>query len=335
MAGILEIRRGSSGISLADGEFYLNKGINAVQIGSGSSVLTLVPLNKSISGDIILNGNIYANNLTGSGALSTTITATGNVGGINSGDSFGSGTDFTTLWQDLLAPYVSSSMSNLTLYNGASPLSSADREVGSNFIFNIYQLNSTTDSNGAYAINASVTMSGATNGTNRTDSIGTLAATKTANLGSTVTPSRNTVGNITFTINARTPDNTKNITPLVLNYGFKFRNILAASATDVTDNTSAQTVYNTSVDSELTDSVAWTADCTNDNADTTKFTYIIYPSTYPDLTTISKGLSDVRTAFTNVGTYTITNGSSVSTTYKIYKSTQPGAYRLGDKLTIS
>ena len=77
MAGILEIRRGSSGISLADGEFYLNKGINAVQIGSGSSVLTLVPLNKSISGDIILNGNIYANNLTGSGALSTTITATG------------------------------------------------------------------------------------------------------------------------------------------------------------------------------------------------------------------------------------------------------------------
>ncbi len=334
MAGILEIRRGSSVISLADGEFYLNGGINAVQIGSGSSIITLLPLNKSINGDIILNGNVFANNLTGSGALGSGITATGTVGGIESGQSFGSGTDFTTLWQDLLAPYVSSSMSNLILKNGLTNISSTDREVGSSFSFNTYELNSTTDSNSAYAINASVTMSGATNGTNRTDSIGTLSATKTSIIGS-VTPSRNTVGNITFTVNARTPDNTKNITPLVLNYAFKFRNVLAASTTDVTNNTTAQTVYNELVDSELTDSVSWTAVCSNDNADTSKYTYIIYPSTYADLTTISKGLSDVRTAFTNIGTYTITNGSSVSTTYKIYKSTQPGAFRLGDILTIS
>ena len=64
MAGVLQIKRGATGVgSLNDGEFYLNKGINAVQIGSGSSILTLLPLNQTVTGDIILNGNIYANNL--------------------------------------------------------------------------------------------------------------------------------------------------------------------------------------------------------------------------------------------------------------------------------
>jgi hypothetical protein len=64
MAGVLQIKRGDTGVgSLNDGEFYLNKGINAVQIGSGSSILTLLPLNQTVTGDIILNGNIYANNL--------------------------------------------------------------------------------------------------------------------------------------------------------------------------------------------------------------------------------------------------------------------------------
>ena len=81
MAGILEIRRGSSGISLADGELYLNRGINSVQIGSGSSILTLLPINKSITGDIILNGNIYANNLTASATLSSSITSNQTIGG--------------------------------------------------------------------------------------------------------------------------------------------------------------------------------------------------------------------------------------------------------------
>ena len=74
MAGILQIKRGVVGVgSLNDGEFYLNKGINAVQIGSGSAILTLLPLNQTVTGDIILNGNIYANNLniTSSYALSS------------------------------------------------------------------------------------------------------------------------------------------------------------------------------------------------------------------------------------------------------------------------
>lgn len=337
MAGILEIRRGVSGISLTDGEFYLNKGINAVQIGSGSAILTLVPLNKLIAGDIILNGNVYANNLTGSGALSSAITSNINVGGINAGTTFPIATDFTTLWQQLLTGVSDATTSNLILQLNTSTLSSGSREVGQTFTFNKYVYNSTTDLSSNYAINGSVTMSGATNGTDFTYSgPSTLSPTVTITLGSTVVPTRNVTGNITFTVNAKRADNTVNITPLVLNYPFLFRNVLAASATDVTDNSTAQTVYNTAVDSELSDDIQWTADCTNDNNDGTKFTYIIYPSGYADIAQVAKGATDVTTAFTKLsGTYTITNAFSVSNTYKIYKSTQPGAYRLGDKLIIS
>lgn len=337
MAGILEIRRGATAPSLTDGEFYLNSDINAVQIGSGSTILTLLPINRTITGDIILNGNVYANNLTGSSALSTTITANQTVGGIDAGQTFSAGTDFTSLFYQLLVRYVQPVTSNLILYNGGTPISSADREVGSSFTFNRFYYNSTQDSPGNnYAINGEFSMTGATNGTNFTyTGPNPLTSTVDITLGSTVTPIRNSVGSITFTIDAKRPDNTTNITPLILNYNFRFANILAASATNVTNNATAQTVYNSSVYSQLASSVSWTANCTNDNNDVTKFTYIIYPAAYSDITSVSKGATDVTTAFTKLsGTYTITNGNGVSNSYKIYKSTQPGAYRLGDNLII-
>jgi hypothetical protein len=86
MSGILKIKRDiSNPVTLNDGEFYLNKGLNTVQIGSGSAILTLLPLNKLISGDIILNGNIYADNLNISSSYAETASyahfaqTTGNV----------------------------------------------------------------------------------------------------------------------------------------------------------------------------------------------------------------------------------------------------------------
>ena len=61
MAAIFQIRRGTSNETLTDGELYLHKGIGSIQFGSGSSnVITLLPLNAPVSGNINLIGNISA-----------------------------------------------------------------------------------------------------------------------------------------------------------------------------------------------------------------------------------------------------------------------------------
>ena len=334
MAGILEIRRGSSGISLADGEFYLNKGINAVQIGSGSSVLTLVPLNRLISGDIILNGNIYANNITASsGLLSSSITSNTTVGGISSGQTFTSGSDLTAIFQKLLIKFEDSVISNLTPKLSTVPMSLSDLEVGANVTYNNVEFNSTAESpNGLYAINAVFQMTGSSVG-DFTQNIGTLTSTNTFNIGTVKAISRTNTGSVNLIVTAKRSDNTQFITPISSSVFFRLRNHLFASATLITNNTTAQNVYNevgALVSSQLQSGKSWTATCSSENANTNKFTYIVYPSAYSTLIQISKGASDVTTAFENLGTFDITNTFGTTINYRIYKSIQPGAFRNGD-----
>ena len=81
MAAILKLRRGNSASpSLTDGELFLNYTLGALQYASGSTVFTLLPIDKSISGDIILNGDITASNMVLSGDISArNITLSGNI----------------------------------------------------------------------------------------------------------------------------------------------------------------------------------------------------------------------------------------------------------------
>jgi hypothetical protein len=60
MAAIFQIRRGTSNVSLTDGELYLHQGSGSLQFGSGSSQYTMLALNTPVKGDINLIGNISA-----------------------------------------------------------------------------------------------------------------------------------------------------------------------------------------------------------------------------------------------------------------------------------
>jgi hypothetical protein len=61
MAAIFQIRRGTSNISIADGELYIHQGSGSLQFGSGSNnAITLLPLNVPVVGNINLIGNISA-----------------------------------------------------------------------------------------------------------------------------------------------------------------------------------------------------------------------------------------------------------------------------------
>jgi len=64
MAAIFKLRRGTSASpSLVDGELFLNYTTGTIQFASGSIVSNLLPLNKSVTGNIQLNGDISASNL--------------------------------------------------------------------------------------------------------------------------------------------------------------------------------------------------------------------------------------------------------------------------------
>ena len=60
MAAIFQIRRGTTNVSLTEGELYLHQGSGSLQFGSGSNNYNVLTLNAPAHGDINLIGNISA-----------------------------------------------------------------------------------------------------------------------------------------------------------------------------------------------------------------------------------------------------------------------------------
>ncbi len=93
MAAIFQIRRGTSNITISDGELYLHKGSGSIQFGSGSTPYNLLPLNAPVNGDINLTGNITAS----SAYFSGDVAISGNLFlGNASNDTITAGGEFTS-----------------------------------------------------------------------------------------------------------------------------------------------------------------------------------------------------------------------------------------------
>ena len=337
MAGILEIRRGVSGISLQDGEFYLNKGLSAIQIGSGSSVLTILPLNVQVTGDIILDGNIYANNFSGSGVLGYQITANVTVGGVDSGTTFPIGTPHDDIFKAILTRFTNAAVSNFVVSNGVTPVSTSPRDLGDGFDYNRFTFSATQDSDGNYPTSASISVFGSNGGDETFDYLtDAIIGSNTKNVTPLRSVNRTTPGEIVFTLQTKKPDGSQNLTSLTYSIPYRLRNYLAASATSITTNADAQAVINSEVvASTLTSGRAWAPTCNIDNNDPTKYTYIIYPSSYGALTSVLQGAFNMlQDAFNYKGQFNIIV-SGMTNSYRIYQSTQPGAYSAGVVLTIS
>jgi hypothetical protein len=343
MSGILEIKRGAIDVaSLNDGEFYLNKGKNTVQIGSGSSILTLLPVNKTISGNIILNGNVYADNLTGSAALSASITSTENIGGIDSGTTFSTGTDFTALFGQLIAPYQKPILSGLKLKYTSNELQTTNREVGDVISFNKIIITSSLENPGAnYA--QSLSISSSTTTPTFFEFLGNATSQNSEfTLGSIQDVGLYTAGDAIFTINGLSSTGVS-LEPVTISISYYFSNNLCASSTIINSTSTAQYVLDSDlVDSSPTGDKNWVANCNSDNNDSAKWTYIIYPASYGNLSSIAQGHTDVFGAFTqltNTDTsnenFTINNSNNIPTTYYVYKSNAPGAFANGVVLTIA
>ncbi len=331
MSGILQINRGVVDVNLLqDGEFYLNKSKSYIQIGSGSSILTLLPLNQYVSGDIILNGNIYANNLTGSGQIGETIITTATLGGISAGTAISGTTKFDDIFKQLFRPYVPPIINSLSLKFGTTDVPTTITPIGETITFNRLVISSSVDSSGSVMSNPTLNI----NGSHNSDT--TISVTGLTNLLQTITISnidftKRSVGNVIFTLNA---SNT-NIIPVTLNYYFNFPTYLVATDAVIGNNTDAQTaIDNYTVDYSVNTGSYWELNCDSNNNNPLYYTYIIYPATNSDLTSIEQQSTSVIGAFSKVGTTFNITSNGVTTAYKIYQSNAPGAFSNGTKLKV-
>ena len=270
--------------------------------------------------------------------LTQVLNANQNVGGISSGDSFTQGSSIEALLRSMLIAYIEPVISSLIIRLDGTTRSTAARDVGESFTCNTSSFSATLDSpDGNYPVSASITASGADIGTQQIFLSNTLAASNALGLGSTLTINRaSSAGSVSFTVNTKS-QTTADTQSTSTSFSFLYRNYLAASSTIISDNSTAQTVINSgTVTNTLDTNISWTATCDSNNADITKYTYIIYPASYGDLSNvIQNGALPVLTAFTKTGDFTISNAFASSTSFRVYQSNQPGAFASGTTLTIS
>jgi hypothetical protein len=261
------------------------------------------------------------------------------VGGIPSGTNFPAGTSIENIIRELLITYIPPGLSGLSLRNGGSTISTAARDVGASFTIDTASFNASVDNpGGLYAVSSSFTSTGADMGPiNYYFGDNVLAGSNVLSIGGTYTITRNTAGNVTFTVNAKRPDTFAPIAGTSTNMSFQFRNYLAASTTVIANSSDAQFVINNDiVTSQLDTDRVWTTTCSAANDTLGKFTYIIYPASYGDLSTvIQNGALPVLTAFTKLGDFTITNTNGVSLSVRVYKSNADKAFANGVTLAIS
>ena len=272
------------------------------------------------------------------GQLVQTLTSNQNVGGISSGNVFQSGSSIEALLRSLLIAYIEPTISSLVIRLDGSSISTATRDVGDSFTCNTSSFSATVDSpNGNFPVTASITASGADIGLQQIFLSNALAGSNVFPLGSTLTINRaSSAGSVSFTVNTKS-QTTVDTQSTSTSFSFLYRNYLAASSTVIFDNTTAQSVINTGiVTDQLDTNRSWTPTCTSANSNVNNFTYIIYPATYGDLTSvIQDGSFQVLSAFTKIGDFNITNSFSAVASFRLYKSTIPGAYQPGATLTIS
>jgi hypothetical protein len=351
VTGSLTVTGGITGSLLGTSSYALTASF-ALNSGGGGVAFPFTG-SARITGSLIVTGSIISTtgitgSLFGTSSLSSTSSITilqnniltnQTVGGLSSGTNLPSGSSIETILRTILITYIPPTLSSLAVRNDSSIISTAARDVGDSFTINAALFDATADNpTSIFPLSASFTGSNADVGT-ITYFFGNnvLSTSNELIIGGLYTINRATsAGSVTFTVNGRRSDTNALISGTSTSIAFQFRNYLAASSTVVSDNATAQTVVNAAVQSVLDSDRAWTATCTSANDTLGNFTYIIYPASYGDLTSIiQNGATPVLSAFTKIGDYTITNTFGSSISVRVYKSNADKAFADGTTLAIS
>jgi len=280
-----------------------------IYTGDGTKIITL---------SVTSSGNGSSSGVYG-GTSPTTTT----VGGLTTGTSI-SGLSYDSILQSILCPYNTPSFSLFSITGQSTSVDVGYIVSGSKTFTWVFNFSSNVSAN-------TLDITDTTNSTSIATNISTISpASYTLSI-----VSKSAADSNVWTISAD-PTQGAEITR-TFTVSWKWRNYFAASATVISDDSSAQLVIDSDViTSSLDDNKAWSVTCTSANNEASKYTYIIYPATYGDLSTITQnGSLPVLSAFTKVGDFTVSNVHGKSTSFRVYKSNAPGAFSNGTTLAIT
>ena len=270
--------------------------------------------------------------------LNSTLLTNQTVGGVASGASYPTGTPLETIVRNILVTYIPPSFNTLRARNGTTTLSTGTYEIGTTFTVNNFTATIVADNpNGNPPTNGTISVSGAQTGN------GNIQTGLTLTIGTYTSPTftatnytRNTNGSVTFTISGLDANSVLRST--TQSYSFQSYNYFGGASTVVSSDATATSVRDIIKNQRKafdTDR-AWSTTGTTQTNDPANFTYIMYPASYGDLTSVLLGATPVLGAFTKIGDFNIlTENGNVTVSYRVYKSNATGAFANGASLTIS
>ena len=255
---------------------------------------------------------------TSSAVLTQDLLSNQNVGGVDSGDLFTSGSSLESVLRAILITAIPASLSSLALKNGAASVSVGVKEAYDDIVFNTASFSAGADNpGGLFPYSASFTASGADSGDfNIYFGDDVLGSSNNFGVGGTQTISVTSIsGNsqtVTFSVRGKNPGDLANLsTSATATYVYPF--YYGSSTTDFS------TTGN--VDGTLTKLVATKSNKTLNYNFTNEFAYICYPAIYGDLTSIKDGNGfEVLSAFTKFTRNQAGSAGWSAISYNIYKT---------------
>ena len=253
-----------------------------------------------------------------SAVLAQDLLSNQNVGGVDSGDLFTSGSTLESVLRAILITEIPASLSSLALKNGAASVTVGVKEAYDDIVFNTASFSAGADNpGGLFPYSASFTASGADSGDFDVyfgDDV--LGSSNNLGVGGTQTISVTSIsGNsqtVTFSVRGKNPSDLTNLsTSATATYVYPF--YYGPSTTDFS------TTGN--VDGNLTKLVATKSNKTLNYNFTNEFAYICYPAVYGDLTSIKDGNGfEVLSAFTKFTRNQAGSAGWSAISYNIYKT---------------
>ena len=302
-------------------------------------------------------GKIVGQSSADASVLQSPITAVLNnsVGTVDNGETFAAGTSIESLLRSMLTDFIAPTMNSLTITGLGTRM-----EVGDIDAVTAGTFTTGSDNNGNGFDSLALTL------TNNENSLGTVTSSSLSLDFPDLDVERNVAKFITFTLTGTysggsggTDTATDSISILhpyffggnsingtTGNIASNIDSILAdisgsGTATGDVEFNSNTGTYGTQTYINNTSTTAlpqMTLTLTSDSANSSNYTYIIYPSSYGDLSEIiQNGADSVIGAFTQLaGSGDSCNHTrfSVTTEYIVYKSNLPGAFTAGDTLRI-
>ena len=267
----------------------------------------------------------------GSSVLTSDLTASVSLGGIDTNDKYPVNTSLESILRDLISPFNPAVISSLTLKNGASTVSSyATKEVGTYVIYNSCSIAISWESQ-TNLYSASFSQSDATNATDFSYYIGdnpgyasptAIISKRAISTTPAVSASRDSAGTITYTFNIAQTNvaaGTSGKTRLTATSTFVYP-IYYGMSSDVYTTGPEYTVES---ESGITkDVITQPSSKSYGYSGTSKYMYIMYPTSYGDLNSIKDSSNfEVLSSFTK---YTSNIASAdngwAGVSYNIYKS---------------